>query len=357
MKKVLVTGAAGCLGKLVIKYLLSEGKYEITALDLKTKNSFRTLRKYHKRVNVIYGDITDPLLIDDLVKEHDYIIHLAGIKASMSILKDKVYKEIDYKGCENIVRAITFYNPKCLLIYTSSTTVYGKTDEPVSTASKVEKSKFDYYTNGKIEIEELINDKLANFVIYRVPTILSDNIKDEFIYNTPINNETEFITANDCAYALVKTIDHAKGLNKKTYNLGGGEACTSSFGYVLKNILKIRGLNFKYLWSLIFLEKLFYGHTYSDSSKINKTLEYQSESLESYFMQLKRKTKFRGIQKILAKPFIAIISLRENKASKKKMRYNKRVKTGLRQHCGPKGTHSAELSPVVGSIYKLFSFF
>ena len=318
MKKVLVTGAAGCLGKLVIKYLLSEGKYEITALDLKTKNSFRTLRKYHKRVNVIYGDITDPLLIDDLVKENDYIIHLAGVKASMSILKDRVSKEIDYKGCENIVRAITFYNPKCTLIYTSSTTVYGENSNPVSTSDKVVTSKFDYYTNSKIEIEKLIEDKLSNYIIYRVPTILSENIKDEFVYNTPINNKTEFITANDCAYALVKTIDHQKGLNKKIYNLGGGESCTSSFGYVLKNILKIRGISFKYLWSLIFLEKIFYGHTYSDSSKINKTLEYQSESLESYFMQLKRKTKFRGIQKLLAKPFIWLISLKENKSLKNK---------------------------------------
>ena len=318
MKKVLVTGAAGCLGKLVIKYLLSEGKYEITALDLKTKNSFKTLRRYHKRVNVIYGDITNPLLIDDLVKEHDYIIHLAGIKASMSMLKDKVSKEIDYKGCENIVRAITFYNPKCVLIYPSSTTVYGKTDGTVSTNDKVVTSKSDYYTNGKIEMENLIQDKLSNYVIYRIPTILSDNIKDEFIYNTPINDKTEFIVANDCAYALVKTIDHAKGLNKKIYNLGGGESCTSSFSYVLKNILRIRGINFKYLWSLIFLEKIFYGHTYSDSSKINKTLEYQSESLESYFMQLKRKTKFRVIHKILAKPFIGLISLKENKSSKNK---------------------------------------
>ena len=37
MKKVLVTGAAGSIGLQVIKYLLSEGKYEITALDLKSK--------------------------------------------------------------------------------------------------------------------------------------------------------------------------------------------------------------------------------------------------------------------------------------------------------------------------------
>ena len=37
MKKILVVGAAGSIGVHTVKYLLSEGKYEITILDLKTK--------------------------------------------------------------------------------------------------------------------------------------------------------------------------------------------------------------------------------------------------------------------------------------------------------------------------------
>ena len=37
MKKVLVTGAAGVVGFQVIKYLLTEGKYEITVIDLKNR--------------------------------------------------------------------------------------------------------------------------------------------------------------------------------------------------------------------------------------------------------------------------------------------------------------------------------
>ena len=131
MKKILVTGAAGSIGKKVIKFLLSEGKYEITALDLKNKSSYKALKKYNRRINVIYGDITDPILIDGLVKEHDYIIHLACIKPSISVLKEKISYEIDYKGSENIVRAITFYNPKCFLIFPSTTNVYGKKEKEI----------------------------------------------------------------------------------------------------------------------------------------------------------------------------------------------------------------------------------
>lgn len=305
MKKVLLTGAAGGLGKVVLKYLLSEGKYEITALDLKNKNTYKALKKYHRRINIIYGDITNPLLIDDLVKENDYIIHLAGINDTLSNLNNKVSKEIDYKGTENIVRSITFYNPKCVLIFPSTTNVYSPLDESVTTNSKILDKNRDNYTLNKISLERLIQDKLTNYVIYRIPTILNNNnMKESFIYTTSKKNEVEYITVNDCAYALVKTIDHARGLNKKTYNLSGGKTCVTNQNYLLKNVLNTYGLNFKYLWALLLLEKNMYGHNYSDSSKLNNTLEFQSESIESFIMELKRKYKYRFLNRLLAKPFI-----------------------------------------------------
>ena len=52
MKKVLVTGAAGSIGTHVIKYLLAEGKYEVTALDLKNKNVFKKMKRFRKRINI-----------------------------------------------------------------------------------------------------------------------------------------------------------------------------------------------------------------------------------------------------------------------------------------------------------------
>ena len=71
MKKVLITGAGGAIGINVIKYLLSEGKYEITALDLRNKNSIKRLKRYRRRINLIYGDMNDSVLMDALVRDHD----------------------------------------------------------------------------------------------------------------------------------------------------------------------------------------------------------------------------------------------------------------------------------------------
>ena len=50
MKKVVIFGGAGSIGLSLIKYLLSEGKYEITVVDLKNKETIKRLKRYKKRV-------------------------------------------------------------------------------------------------------------------------------------------------------------------------------------------------------------------------------------------------------------------------------------------------------------------
>ncbi len=50
MKKVVIFGGAGSIGLSLIKYLLSEGKYEITIVDLKNKETIKRLKRYKKEL-------------------------------------------------------------------------------------------------------------------------------------------------------------------------------------------------------------------------------------------------------------------------------------------------------------------
>ena len=152
VKKVLVTGAAGAIGLNVIKYLLSEGKYEITALDLRNKNSQKRLKRYRRRINLIYGDMNDSVLMDALVKDQDYIIHLAGLMPPIADIKHNVSEMIDYKGTENMIKAMNMFNPDAYLIFASSTTIYGKV-EKTSSKTKPKLTSLDYYSNAKLKIE------------------------------------------------------------------------------------------------------------------------------------------------------------------------------------------------------------
>ena len=160
MKRVLVTGAAGVIGIKTIKYLLSEGKYEITALDLRNKSNYKKLKKYRRRINIIYGDINDKVLIEALVKDQDYIIHLASVLPPIADIKKGLSDNIEYLGTENIIKAINFYNPECFLVYASSSTIYGK-KEVASIKTKANLTENDYYSNTKLKTEELIEKRIT----------------------------------------------------------------------------------------------------------------------------------------------------------------------------------------------------
>lgn len=304
MKKILVTGAAGSIGRWVLKYLLSEGKYEITAVDLKNKQSFKKLKRYHKRINVVYGDVEDQVLMDALIKDHDYVIHLAGIMPPLCNLSKSFGENIDYKGTENIVRSISFYNPECFLIFPSTTSIYESKTSEVASNSKELINESDYYSLTKDKCEKLIKEKLKNYVIFRIPFVLGEFDSDKSIYLYKKDEEVEVISNRDAAYALTKTIEYKKELNKKTKILSGGPGCRVNTNELYKYILDTYGYSFDILWNKLFNTYTYSGNIYKQDKKLEELLKYQNDSVASYFMRLKRSVRNRNIQKLFAKPLI-----------------------------------------------------
>lgn len=301
MKKILVTGAAGTVGVHVIKYLLSEGKYEITALDLKNKRSMNRLKRFKKRINILYGDVCDRVLMEALIKDHDIVIHLASSLPPIADMKKGLSDVIDYNGTENIVRAINYYNPKCHLFYASTTSLY-KMNENSSVKSKIELDEYDYYNNAKLKAENLIKDKIKNYTIYRLPIILSDPRVEPFMYHGVKNQMVEVITKEDAAYAFVRGIDYLGDLNRKTYNVTGEKQIL--YKDLLTKVLEIYGISFKYLLSRMFLEKNYYSPTCKDRDELNEIINYRNDSLSEYYNRLRGRSKKRKINCFFAKLFI-----------------------------------------------------
>ena len=301
MKKVLVTGAAGSIGIHVIKYLLAEGKYEITALDLKNKNVFKRLRRFKKRINILYGDISDRILVEALVKDHDIIIHLASSLPPLADMKKGLADIIDYDGTENIVRAISYYNPKCHLMYASTTTMYKDKENP-TVKSHIELGEFDYFSKAKYKTEVLIKNKLKNYTIYRIPLVLSNPNCEPFMYHLNKNDVIDFITKEDAAYAFVKGIKYLGVLNKKTFNVTGEETILVRDLY--NKLLEINGLSFKYVLSRIFLEKNYYSPVCKDRDELNDLINFRNDSLIEYYNRLRSRARKRTFARILAKPFV-----------------------------------------------------
>lgn len=298
MKKVLVVGAAGSVGVCAIKYLLTEGKYEITVLDLKNKETIKKLKRFRKRVNIIYGDVSDRVLMEALVKDHDYIIYLASALPPLSNMKKDLAMAIDYGGCENITRAINYYNPKCHLFLSSSTSIYKDIEKP-NIKSRLKLDEYDYFENAKIACEKLVKEKLKNYTIYRVPLVLSNPLEDTFIYHGKNDDLMDVITKEDCAYAFVKGIKYSDILNKKTFNLAGNESVV--YGDLLKKLAEINGLSFKYVLSRLFLEKDYSSPVCADRDELENLIHFRNDYLNAYFNRLKVKNKRRKFQKLLVK--------------------------------------------------------
>lgn len=303
MKKVLVTGASGSIGKEVIKFLLSEGKYEITVLDLKNKKVFKRLKAYRKRINILYGDVTDPILMEALVRDHDYIIHLAGVMPPLGDLSENIGEIIEYGGTENIIKAINYYNEKCFLIYASTTAVYDSSLSATVKEKVIEKDLTNY-SLSKYHTEDLIRRKLKNYTIFRLPLVLNEIKGEPFIYNVKKNNLVEVTTNKDAAYAFVKAIDYKEKLNKKIFNVGMGSEARVIYNDILKNILKYYGISMRYILSRIFLDKDYRSPILGDSDDLEDIIHYRNDSLYNYYRRLQNKSKNRRIQKLLAKPLI-----------------------------------------------------
>lgn len=303
MKKVLVTGAAGSIGLMVLKYLLSEGKYEITALDLNNKKSQKTLKKYRKRINIIFGDINDSVLIEALVRDHDYIIHLAGVMPPLGEYDKKICEIIDYSGTENIIKAINYYNSDCFLIYASTTSLYSNS-LTASVKEKINADNLGNYAFNKYNTENLIKKKLKNYTILRLPIVLNKFNEEPFLLNIKKNSIVEVTTNFDAAYAFVKAIDNKRELNKKIFNVGMGKEGQIKYDYILKKLLENYGISLKYILSRIFLEKDYVSPILLDSDELDNIIHYRSDSLYNYFNRLKRLGKKRKIQIFLAKPLV-----------------------------------------------------
>ena len=282
MKKILITGAAGHLGTKILDYLIKEKKYEITALDLKNKKTAKELKKFQKEINILYGDVNDSVLMNALIKDHDIVIHLAGVLPPLCNLHKEFGYQIEYCALENIINSILLYNQKCMLIYPSTTTLYKKQINDVTSKSKVEYNKEDYFSEIKEKCEKLIQENLKNYIILRMPFVLTNNDFNKLLYLYKPHEIVELITSNQVASSITKVIDLHKQWNKKILILSGG-----------KNLQ----INSSLLNCNLFSVYTYGGNCYKIDKKIQKMVEMDNESIDFYFEELKKKYQSRFINR------------------------------------------------------------
>jgi NAD dependent epimerase/dehydratase len=264
--KVLVTGADGFIGSHLVEDLLFNN-FQVTALSYYNSFNFwghlESLRDI-KNLRIVSGDIRDSEFIDNLVKGHDVIIHLASLIAiPYSYIAPMSYVDVNVKGTLNICQSAKKFEIK-RLVHISTSEVYGSALYTPIDESHPLKAQSPYSAT-KIAADALAMSFYHSFqlpvIIARpfnvygprqsaraiIPTIISQllNNKEEIMLGDT-STIRDFTYVKDTCRALRIIAESEKGIGE-VFNIGSGVEVS-----ILELFEKIKKLSNKPLARIVF---------------------------------------------------------------------------------------------------------
>ena len=125
--KYLVTGGAGFIGSHLTEQLISRGD-QVVILDNLSTGLSDNLSTIKNKVEFEQGNILDKVLVEKLVSNSDYVVHLAAALGVLNIVNKPLESlKSNLQGTEIVLEAANKYKKPILIASTSE--VYGKNDK------------------------------------------------------------------------------------------------------------------------------------------------------------------------------------------------------------------------------------
>lgn len=220
MKKVLITGASGLLGKAILRRLKEEKNYEVYAVTTKQENLIG-----YEYANITLCDLTDEVQCDKIIKTiaPDILIHLAwnqensGFRMSeenlkwLSISMELLYLFEKYGGKRFIFAGSSSE-------YDGANGVFDETSDIIpSTLYGLCKKTFNEFANQYCRVRNIDYVGMRLFTIYgredrhyfgAIPSAIQKLVRgEEVICNSP-NTTRDYIYAEDAAHVAVQLMEH-----------------------------------------------------------------------------------------------------------------------------------------------------
>ena len=233
MKKILVTGAAGYIGSLLVTELVDR-KYNVTVIDNLSFSKTSLLHLMEKKnFNLIVGDVTDQKLMSKEIKNKDIIIPLAALVGAP--LCDKFKKQTVKINLDSIRFLLSKLNLKQKIIYMNSNSGYGVGKKNKFCDENTPLNPISLYgrTKAQAEIDVM---KFKNSICFRLATVFgysyrmrTDVLVNNFVLRAVTEKKLElfepnfrrnYIHVRDVVRAILFAIDNFSKMKSNIYNLG-----------------------------------------------------------------------------------------------------------------------------------------
>ena len=125
--KYLITGGAGFIGSHLAEKLIARGD-QVVIFDNLSTGSANNLSGIKEKIKFEQGDILDRAVINKLVSESDYVVHLAAALGVFTIVNKQLESlKTNLQGSEIVLEACDKYRKPVLVASTSE--IYGKNDK------------------------------------------------------------------------------------------------------------------------------------------------------------------------------------------------------------------------------------
>ena len=160
--QILVTGAAGFVGRHLIEHLVERGEKEIVATDVVETPPDRYAEHVGEEITYISGNITDDEFLDELLSESfDRIYHFAAVVGVNEYVKNPLHiAEVNIIATHNILDRTKDTDVR--FVFTSTSEVYGKNpdlpwDETADRVTGPPTVDRWSYSTGKGAVEHMIH--------------------------------------------------------------------------------------------------------------------------------------------------------------------------------------------------------
>ena len=177
--KIIVTGGAGFIGSNFVHYVARERPdWNITVLDALTYAGNRANLEGldPSRVTFVEGNITDAALVDQLVSEHDAVVHYAAESHNDNSLQNpRPFLDTNIIGTYTILEAIRKYSKR--LHHISTDEVYGdlELDDPNRFTENTPYNPSSPYSSTKAGSDLLVRAWVRSFGVQATISNCSNN--------------------------------------------------------------------------------------------------------------------------------------------------------------------------------------